>query len=94
MKKREVTPEELKEIIAYRKLGTTWTKIEEKTKVERRAAKRAYTEWKIDEDVSEQDALRFRINAEAWNEHMNDLVSLASGLVSKLRLPPKFRKKQ
>ena len=90
MKKREVTPEELKEIIAYRKLGTTWTKIEEKTKVERRAAKRAYTEWKIDEDVSEQDALRFRINAEAWNEHMNDLVSLSSGLVSKLRLPPKL----
>ncbi len=90
MKKREITPEELKDIIAYRKLGTTWTTIQEKTKVERRAAKRAYTAWKIDEEISEQDAIRFRINAEAWNEHMNDLVSLASGLVSKLSLSPKL----
>jgi hypothetical protein len=88
MKKREITDIELKNIISLRQLGSNWTKIEDETKVERRAAKRAYEEWKRDKESREQDAIRFRINAEAWHEHTNDLVSLAAGLVSKLSLSP------
>jgi len=88
MKKREVTGAALKNIIALRQLGSNWTKIEDETKVERRAAKRAYEEWKHAKEIEERDAARFRIEAEAWLEHTNDLVSLAAGLISKLSLSP------
>ena len=88
MRKREITAIELKKIIDLRQLGSNWTKIALETNVERRAAKRAYEEWKHDKEITDQDAVRFRVAAEAWHEHMNDLVSLASGLVSKLSLSP------
>jgi hypothetical protein len=84
MKKREITPLELKNIIALSQLGANWTKIAEATGVERRAAKRAYDEWKHDEEIRKWDAARFRVEAEAWHEHMDDLIKLAAGLVSKL----------
>jgi hypothetical protein len=90
MKKRETTPKELKNIIDLRQLGSSWTKIAIETKVERRAAKRAYDEWEHDKEIKERDAVRFRVAAEAWQEHMNDLVSLASGLVSKLSVSTKL----
>ena len=88
MKKREITPGELKKIIDLRHLGSNWTKIEVETNVERRAARRAFEEWEHDNEIRERNAVRFRVAAEAWHEHMNDLVNLASCLVSKLSLSP------
>ncbi|MFC1875421.1 hypothetical protein ACFLY3_04680 [Chloroflexota bacterium] len=88
MKKREVTPVELKDIIALRRLGANWTKIALATKVERRTAKRSFDEWERAEEIRKPDAARFRVEAEAWHEHMDDLIKLAAGLVSKLGVSP------
>ena len=49
MKKRELSPIELKKVVELRQFGARWTEIEHETKVERRAAKRAYEEWERDE---------------------------------------------
>ena len=91
MKKRELSPMELKKVVELRQIGVKWTEIEQETKVERRAAKRAYEEWEKDKEMKEQQAMRFRVAAEAFHEHLNELISLAESLVSSLRVPEMLR---
>ena len=91
MKKRELSPIELKKVVELRQLGAKWTEIEQETKVERRAAKRAYEEWERDKKMKEQEAARFRVVAEAFHEHLNDLIRLAESLVSTLHVPEMLR---
>jgi len=87
MKKRDLSPKELQKVVELRQLGAMWTEIEQETKVERRAAKRAYEEWERDEKMRKQEAVRFRVAAEAFHEHLNDLIRLAESLVDTLREP-------
>jgi len=91
MKKRELSPVELKKVLELRKFGAKWTEIEQETKVERRAAKRAYEEWQRDKKMKEQEAVRFRVVAEAFHEHLNDLIRLAESLVGALQVPKMLR---
>jgi len=91
MKKRELSPIELKKVVELRQLGAKWTEIEQETKVERRAAKRAYEKWEKDKEMKEQQAARFRVAAEAFHEHLNDLIRLAESLVSALHVPEMLR---
>ena len=84
MKKILISPEQLKEIIELMQLGYKWTEIELETKVERRIAKRAYEEWERDKKMREQQAARFRVASEAFHEHVNDLVTLAKSVGTKL----------
>jgi hypothetical protein len=88
MKKRELSPIELKKVVELRELGAKWTEIQQETKVERRAAKRAYEEWQRDKKMRQQEAARFRVAAEAFHEHVNDLIKLATFLVMNLPVPP------
>jgi len=87
MKKREISPIELKKVVELRQLGAKWTEIEQETKVERRAAKRAYEEWEKDKEMKDQQAARFRVAAEAFHEHVNDLIRLAESLIRVLHVP-------
>jgi len=91
MKKRELSPIELKKVVELRQLGAKWTDIAQETKVERRAAKRAYEEWERDQKLREEKAARFRVAAEAFHEHLNDLIRLAESLVSVLNVPEILR---
>lgn len=91
MKKRELSPIELEKVVELRQLGAKWTEIEQETKVERRAVKRAYEEWQKDKEMKEQQAVRFRVAAEAFHEHLNELIRLAESLVSSLRVPEMLR---
>jgi hypothetical protein len=87
MKKRELSPIELKKVLELRQLGAKWTEIEQETKVERRVAKRAYEEWERDKKKKEQEAARFRVAAEAFHEHLSDLIRLAGSLATNLVVP-------
>ena len=91
MRRRELTPVELENVVRLRQLGAKWTEIERETKVERRAAKRACDEWEKDKKMKEQEAWRFRVAAEAFHEHLNDLVRLAESLTDALHLPETLR---
>ena len=91
MKKRELSPIELKDVVELRRLGANWVEIARETKVERRAAKRAYEEWERDQKINEQKAVRFRVAAEAFHEHIDDLIRLAESLVSTLHVPEMLR---
>jgi hypothetical protein len=90
MKKKELTPVELKKVVELRQFGVKWTEIEQETGVERRAAKRAYEEWEIDKKTKEQEAVRFRVAAEALHEHLDDLIRLAESLVRTIHIPEKL----
>ena len=74
MKKRGLSPIELKKIVELRQFNAPWTEIEKETKVERRIAKRAYDEWETDQKMQEQEKVRFRVAAEAFHEHVNSLI--------------------
>jgi hypothetical protein len=87
MKKRELSPIELKKVVELRQLGAKWTEIQQETKVERRAARRAYEEWQTDKKMRDQESVRFRVAAEAFHEHMNDLIRLAGSLMTNLSVP-------
>lgn len=87
MKRKELSPIELKKVVELRQLGAKWTEIERETKVERRVARRAYEEWERDQKVREQEAWRFRVVAEAFHEHLNDLIRLAESLTEALHVP-------
>jgi hypothetical protein len=87
MKKRELSPIELKKVVELRQLDATWSEIERETKVERRIAKRAYDEWERDQKMDEQEKVRFRVAAEAFHEHVNGLIRLAEALINHLSLP-------
>jgi len=87
MKKIELSPLELKKVVELRQLGAKWTEIERETKVKRRAAKRACEEWETDQKMKEQQRVRFRVAAEAFHEHLNDLIRLAESLVRALCVP-------
>ncbi len=91
MKKRELSPIELRKVVELRQLGAKWTEIEQETKVERRAAKQAYEEWEKDKEIKEEQAARFRVAAEAFHEHLNDLVRLAESLTDTLYVPKTLR---
>lgn len=84
MRKKGVSPIELKKIVELRQLDAPWTEIERETKVERRIAKRAYDEWETDQKMQEQEKVRFRIAAEAFHEHVNSLIRLAEALSNHL----------
>jgi hypothetical protein len=91
MKKKGLSPIELKKVVELRKLGAKWTEIERETKVDRRAVKRAYEEWERDKIIKDQEAVRFRVAAEAFHEHLNDLIAMAESLVDALALPQTLR---
>jgi hypothetical protein len=91
MKKRELSPVELKKVVELRQLGAKWTEIEREIKIDRRASKRAYEEWERDKIIKEQEAARFRVAAEAFHEHLDDLVRLAESLVNTLQMPEMLR---
>ena len=91
MKKRELSPIELRKVVELRQLGAKWTEIEQETKVERRAAKQAYEAWEKDKEMKEEQAARFRVAAEAFHEHLNDLVRLAESLTDTLYVPKTLR---
>ena len=87
MKKTEISSFKLKEILELRHLGANWVEISNKTKVERRVAKRAYEEWETDQKMREREKIRFRVAAEAFHQHLEDLITVAQALISNLGLP-------
>ena len=87
MKKRELSPIELERTIALRKAGAKWTGIQNEIGVDRRAVKRAYEEWEVNQEKRKEEEVRFRVVAEAYHEHLESLTKLAEALSNHLSLP-------
>jgi len=76
MRRRLVSDDEINSVIRLKQLGASWLKIEEKTRVPRRTAKRAYEDWQKEQTFAELKESRREVAAEAFREHVNSLIKL------------------
>jgi len=90
MQKKQLSDEKLNELIELRKAGDSFLKIEGKTGIDRRLAKRAYNEWIHGETLNELKQARLNVAAEAFNDHLDYLVRLAAKLRDHLNTPLSF----
>lgn len=90
MQKKQLSDEKLNELIELRKAGDSFLKIEGKTGIDRRLAKRAYNEWLHGETLKELKQARLNVAAEAFNDHLDYLVKLAVKLRDYLNTPLSF----
>ncbi len=87
MKKKELTHDQLDKVITLRQIGASWLKIQRETGINRRTAKRAYEKWHRSKSLEELKAARKDVAAQAFREHMDSLVTLATSLVANLNVP-------
>jgi hypothetical protein len=87
MRRRYVSDAELTEVIKLKQAGASWLKIQKKTGIPRRSAKRAYEDWERTKSSEELKRARSDVAAEEFRRHLNDLASLARSLVDSLYTP-------
>jgi len=87
MKRRELASAELDRVVALRRLGASWTKIERETGIPRRAAQRGYKEREKAQSFEGLADARKQVAAEEFRAHVDALSSIAEALADHLRVP-------
>lgn len=87
MRRREVSNNELNQVIKLKEAGASWLKIQNKTRVPRRSAKRAYEDWQRSQSMEELKTARVNVAGEALREHVDSLIKLAKSLAMHLDVP-------
>lgn len=90
MRRRYVSDEELNQVIKLKKAGASWLKIQHKTGVARRSAKRAYEDWQRDQSIDELKAARTNVATEEFRKHLDSLTKVAKSLTLCLDVPSSF----
>lgn len=80
LRRRVLSEEELVKVISLRQAGTSWLKIQQKTGIDRRTAKREY-ERHAKEKL---EVVRIQVATELFREHMESIVRTAEVLVNQL----------
>jgi hypothetical protein len=84
MRRREVPDEELNQVIRLKQSGVSWLKIEHRTGVPRRSAKKAYEDWQRSQSKKDLKQARIQIAAELFREHVESIVQVAELLIDDL----------
>jgi len=84
MRRRELSTEELDNVIKLRQAGTSWLKIQHETRIHRRTAKRAYDKWERSKTMDELKEARKDVAIQEFHRHMDSLVTLATSFVLSL----------
>src|SRR4030067_3259759 len=87
MKRIIISDFQLTEIIRLKQSGDSWLRIEGKTGIPRRSAKKAYEEWERNQSMEELKRARTDVAKEEFRCHMDDLVELSRYLVDSLYIP-------
>ncbi len=87
MKKVDISQPKMDLIYALRSKGHTWTSIEAKTKIPRRAAKHAYEQFDIARRKEDIKRVRASIATEDMRDHITKLVARAEYIVDHLEVP-------
>ncbi len=74
-------------IIRLRHENASWLKIQRETGVPRRIGQRAYVQWARSQAREELKEARKDVAAQAFREHMDSLVTLATSFVMNLEVP-------
>jgi exonuclease VII small subunit len=81
-RRRNLSPDELSRIVQLRGSRTSWLKIEQITGVPRQIAKREYGAWERSQSKEELKQARIQVATDLFNEHLQQIVRLAEGLVN------------
>lgn len=81
-RRRNLSPDELSDIVQLRGSRTGWLKIERITGVPRQIAKREYGAWEHSQSKEELKQARIQVATDLFDEHLQQIVGLAQGLVN------------
>ena len=81
-RRRNLSPDELSDIVQLRGSRTSWLKIERITGVPRQIAKREYGAWEHSQSKEELKQARIQVATDLFDEHLQQIVGLAQGLVN------------
>lgn len=87
MRRRKLSDEELNEVIRLRQSRASWLRIQRETGIHRQTAKRAYEKWERSKSLGELKEARKEVAAQAFREHMESLVILATSFTMHLAVP-------
>ena len=87
MRRRELSEEELTQVINLKRAGSSWVKIQGETGINRRTAKHAYDKWERSQSLQELKEARKDVAAKAFLDHLKSLTTLAGSLVTNLSVP-------
>jgi hypothetical protein len=91
MRRRDLSDQELDQVINLKRAGSSWVKIQRETGISRRTAKRAYDKWERGKSLEELKEARKDVAAQAFREHMESVITLAESLAANLGVPSSLR---
>lgn len=86
MKRKEITKDQLDQIIKLRERSVSWVKIQDATNVPRRVGQRCYEEWQQKQLWEQLSNVRHNIAEEDLREHRRLQVGLSDQLVSLMEI--------
>lgn len=87
MKKIVLSNNQLEQVLNLREKGTSWVKIQEKTGIARRIAKREYDEWFAKQSQRQLEDARKEVVAQEYRLHLDLLSRMAEFLLDSLVIP-------
>lgn len=87
MKRVDLTPEKLEDVIRHRQGGLSWLAVEKATGISRRVAQRSYEQWEKARSIRELQNVRVRVGEIQFQRHVDMLTRWAESLVDHLSLP-------
>jgi len=87
MKRVDLTPEQLENVIRHRQGGLSWLRIQIETGISRRVAQRAYEQWEKARSIRELENVRVKVGEIEFERHLNALDRWAGNLIDHLSLP-------
>jgi len=87
MKRVDLTPEQLEDVIRYRQGGLSWLGIQNATGISRRVAQRSYEKWQKARSIRELENVRVKVGEVEFERHLDALSRWGESLVDHLSLP-------
>lgn len=87
MKRVDLTPEQLEDVIRYRQGGLSWLGIQNATGISRRVAQRSFEKWQKARSIRELENVRVKAGEAEFERHLDALTRWAESLVDYLSLP-------
>lgn len=86
MKRVDLSPEKLDEVIYHRQAGLSWRAVSEATNVTARIARRSYEQWEKRRSVDDLENIRIKVGEHEFERHLATLSEWAIKLVDRLSL--------
>lgn len=87
MKRRELTDDELNNVIRLRQAGSNWMEIQRQTLIGRHIVRRAYEDWERKQWADDLRGIRLKVAQDDFEDHIDKLTTLAESLVNQLDVP-------